>query len=296
MKNDSGKLIVVILWSKASKSKDVRTPTPGFSPSVPTVGSVAEHDMKGKRNVQNDKFKDFPAPPPRYPLRVPTVGSSTKFEGKGKKLMEVTSDHLAFCVFHLAVHSSSFSIHSLVSLSRITMADGKDFFKVVITNDHYEYILAKYEKRWVHDESMVGIVYNDLLERVNMKPKLVKEVIVISSDDDDLSTNEQITLIGDVPFSTTDDDSDDDDTDDDDTNDESYEEQHVKKQQFGSTSRVYRKIAMTGCVLFLRAHDAPTTSFGTPIKTQVKVTNCVLALKAINVASSSKHKMSRETC
>ncbi|GKD17405.1 hypothetical protein Tco_1206563, partial [Tanacetum coccineum] len=191
-------------------SKDVRTPA--LSPSVPTVGSVVEHDMKRKRNVQNDMFKDFPAPPPRYPLRVPTIGSFAKFEGKGKKLMEVT------------------------------------------------------------------------------------KVIVISSDDD-LSTNEQITLIGDVPFSNTDDDSDDDDSDDDDTNDESYEEQNVKKQQSGSTSRGYRKIAMTGCVLFLRARDAPTTSFGTPIKTQVKVTNCVLALKAvnapaINVASSSKHRRS----
>ncbi|GJY43443.1 hypothetical protein Tco_0431656 [Tanacetum coccineum] len=146
MKNDSGKLIVVILWSK-----DVQTPA--LSPSVPTVGSVAEHDMKGKRNVQNDKFKDFPAPPPRYPLRV-------------------------------------------------------------------------------HDNSMVGIVYNDLLERVNMKLEIVKEVIVISSDNDDLSTNEQITLIGDVSFSTIDDDSDDDDTDD-----ESYEEHHVNKQQSGSILR-----------------------------------------------------------
>ncbi|GJS17861.1 hypothetical protein Tco_0412333 [Tanacetum coccineum] len=223
--------------SRPSKSKDVRTPA--LSPSVPTVGSVAEHDMKGKRNVQNDKFKDFPAPPPRYPLRVPTIGSFAKFEGKGKKLMEVTSDHLVFCVLH-PVHSSSFSIHSLVSLSRIAMADRKDFSKVVITNDHYEYILAKYGKTWVHDDSMVGIVYNDLLERVNMKLEIVKEVIVISSDDDDLSTNEQITLTGDVPFSTTDDNSDDDDTDD-----ESYEEQHVKKQQFGLTSRGYRKIAMT---------------------------------------------------
>ncbi|GJS38080.1 hypothetical protein Tco_0536462 [Tanacetum coccineum] len=89
--------------SRPSKSKDVRTPAPGFSPSVPTVGSVAEHDMKGKINVQNDKSKDFPAPPPGYPLRVPTIGSSAKFEGKGKKLMEVTSDHLVFCVFHPVV-------------------------------------------------------------------------------------------------------------------------------------------------------------------------------------------------
>ncbi|GJZ60564.1 hypothetical protein Tco_0616380 [Tanacetum coccineum] len=117
------------------------------------------------------------------------------------------------------------------------------------------------------------------------------EVIVISLDDDDLSTDEQITLMGDVPFSTTDDDS-----DDDDTNDETYEEKHFKKQQSGLTSRGYRKIAMTRCVLFLRARDTPT--FGTHLKTQVKVTNCVLALKdvnapAINLGSSSKHRRSR---
>ncbi|GKF49858.1 hypothetical protein Tco_0143109, partial [Tanacetum coccineum] len=65
-----------------------------------------------------------------------------------------------------------------------------------------------------------------------MKTEIAKEVIVISSDGDDLSTDEQIKLMGDVPFSTTDDDSDDDDTDD-----ETYEEKHFKKQQFGSTSR-----------------------------------------------------------
>ncbi|GJY43446.1 hypothetical protein Tco_0431659 [Tanacetum coccineum] len=80
-----------------------------------------------------------------------------------------------------------------------------------------------------------------------MKLEIVKEVIVISSDNDDLSTNEQITLIGDVSFSTIDDDSDDDDTDD-----ESYEEHHVNKQQSGSI------------------------------------------LRAINVASSSKHRRSRK--
>ncbi|GJR55516.1 hypothetical protein Tco_1406037 [Tanacetum coccineum] len=82
------------LKSRPSKSKDVRTPAPGFALRVPTVGSVADHDMKGKRNVQNDKSKEFLAPPPRFPLRVPTVGSSAKYEGKGKKLLEVTSDHL----------------------------------------------------------------------------------------------------------------------------------------------------------------------------------------------------------
>ncbi|GJY67404.1 hypothetical protein Tco_0469642 [Tanacetum coccineum] len=42
--------------SKASKlrplkSKDVQTPAHGFALRVPIVGSVADHDMKGKRNV-----------------------------------------------------------------------------------------------------------------------------------------------------------------------------------------------------------------------------------------------------
>ncbi|GJR06631.1 hypothetical protein Tco_0529615 [Tanacetum coccineum] len=99
--------------------------------------------------------------------------------------------------------------------------------------------------------------------------------------------------MGDVPFSTTD------DNDDDDTHDESYEAQHVKKQQSASTSRGYWKIIMNGCVIFLRARDAPSTSFRKPIKMQVKVTNCVLALRAvnapyINVGSSSKHRRSRK--
>ncbi|GKC58927.1 hypothetical protein Tco_1086525, partial [Tanacetum coccineum] len=42
---------------------------------------------------------------------------------------------------------------------------------------------------------------------------------------------------------------------------------------------------MTGRVLFLRARDAPTAvdQYVTkPIKSQVKLTNCVLALRAVN--------------
>ncbi|GJT28406.1 hypothetical protein Tco_0908681, partial [Tanacetum coccineum] len=84
-------------------------------------------------------------------------------------------------------------------------------------------------------------------------------LIVISSDDDDLSTDEDIMLMGDIPFSTFDDD---------------------------HRSIHYSKISMTGCVLFLRARDAPTPPVDQyvrkPIKSQIKVTNCVLTLRAIN--------------
>ncbi|GKE01307.1 hypothetical protein Tco_1389290, partial [Tanacetum coccineum] len=37
--------------SRPSKSKDVQTPAHGFALRVPIVGSFADHDMKGKRNV-----------------------------------------------------------------------------------------------------------------------------------------------------------------------------------------------------------------------------------------------------
>ncbi|GJS56994.1 hypothetical protein Tco_0651778 [Tanacetum coccineum] len=80
------------LKSKPSKSKEDRTPAPGFTLTVPTVGSVADHDTKGKRNVQNDNSKEFLAPPPKFLIRVPTVRSSAEYESKGKKSLEVTSD------------------------------------------------------------------------------------------------------------------------------------------------------------------------------------------------------------
>ncbi|GJV74840.1 hypothetical protein Tco_1506424 [Tanacetum coccineum] len=82
------------------------------------------------------------------------------------------------------------------------------------------------------------------------------EVIVISSYDDDLSTDEEIVLMGDIPFST---------TNDDDTHDAPAPvDQYVKK----------------------------------PIKSQVKVTNCVLALRVVNaldmdVGSLSTKRKSR---
>ncbi|GJU04849.1 hypothetical protein Tco_1121279 [Tanacetum coccineum] len=101
---------------------------------------------------------------------------------------------------------------------------------------------------------------------------VAKEVIVISSND------EEIVLMGDISFSTTNDDSDDDES-----------------------SRRYRKISMTGYVLFLRARDAPTLVdqyVRKPIKSHVKLTNCVIALRDVNapnvdVGSLSTRRKSR---
>ncbi|GJX14704.1 hypothetical protein Tco_0206462 [Tanacetum coccineum] len=62
------------------------------------------------------------------------------------------------------------------------------------------------------------------------------DVIVISSSDEDISFDEEIMLMGDIPFSDTD------------------EEQ----PQGALTSRRYRTISMSGCVLLLRTRDAPT--------------------------------------
>nr|GEU80514.1 hypothetical protein [Tanacetum cinerariifolium] len=80
--------------------------------------------------------------------------------------------------------------------------------------------------------------------------------------------------MGDISFSTTDD-------------DESDEEQSQASSST-STSRRYKKISMTGCVLFLKARDAPTPvdqyvwKF---IKSQVKLTNCILALRVVNASN-----------
>ncbi|GJS38743.1 hypothetical protein Tco_0563786 [Tanacetum coccineum] len=83
---------ITVCKSKASKkrpsnSKQVPTLQPGFALPLSTVGSVADNEGKGKRNVLSDKSKEFPNPPPRFSLRVPSVGSSMDYEGKGKKIV-----------------------------------------------------------------------------------------------------------------------------------------------------------------------------------------------------------------
>ncbi|GKB34328.1 pelargonidin 3-O-(6-caffeoylglucoside) 5-O-(6-O-malonylglucoside) 4'''-malonyltransferase, partial [Tanacetum coccineum] len=107
---------------------------------------------------------------------------------------------------------------------------------------------------------MKNIVYLMDDARVYNEPKVAKEVIAISSNDENLSSDEEILLMCDIPLSDTDE-----------------EQPHAT-----STSIRYRKISMTGCVLFLRARDAPTPVnqyVRKPIKSQVKVTSCVLALR-----------------
>ncbi|GJS86191.1 hypothetical protein Tco_0752732 [Tanacetum coccineum] len=83
--------------SKASKkrhsnSKQVPTLQPGFALPLSTIGSVADNERKGKRNVRSDKSKEFPNPPPEFPFRVPIVGSSVDYEGKGKKIVGIEND------------------------------------------------------------------------------------------------------------------------------------------------------------------------------------------------------------
>ncbi|GJX72827.1 hypothetical protein Tco_0311422 [Tanacetum coccineum] len=102
--------------------------------------------------------------------------------------------------------------------------------------------------------------------------------------DEDLSSDEEIVLMGDVNFSNTDDDSD---------TSSAKEQPQVHQLQ---PLRRYRKIYTTGCVLFLRALNALVDQFvKKPIKSKVKLTNCILALRAPNtleVGSSSQKRKS----
>ncbi|GJZ00168.1 hypothetical protein Tco_0517597 [Tanacetum coccineum] len=88
----------------------------------------------------------------------------------------------------------------------------KDLSKVVLTDEVKDYFVDKYRTDWV---------------------------IVISFNDDDLSTDEEIMLMGDIPFSTTDDDSNDDDS-----------------------LRCYSQVKVTNCVLALRAVNTPDVDVG----------------------------------
>nr|GEV58055.1 hypothetical protein [Tanacetum cinerariifolium] len=92
------------------------------------------------------------------------------------------------------------------------MKDGKDWSKVVVIDELFDYVLAKYGKGWKNDDAIVNIIVDNLWKKSTINQRLQKlynaEVIVKSSNDDALSTDEQITLMADIPFSTTDDDSD----------------------------------------------------------------------------------------
>ncbi|GKC58000.1 hypothetical protein Tco_1085598, partial [Tanacetum coccineum] len=155
----------------------------------------------------------------------------------------------------------------------------KDWSKVILTDEVKYHVVDKYGMDWAYDEQKFDIILEDLWQKSNNEPKVaeVVEVIVISSNDDDLSTDEEIVLMGDIPFSATDDDSDD-----------------------NHSSKHYKKISMTRCVLFLRARAAPAPVdqyVWKRIKSQVKVTKCVLALRVVNapdvdVRSSSTRRKS----
>ncbi|GJU13534.1 proteasome subunit alpha type-5 [Tanacetum coccineum] len=160
------------------------------------------------------------------------------------------------------------------------MADSlkdKDWTKVVLTDKIMEYVIVKYEKNWKANDEMDDIILEDLRKKAYNEPEVAK-VIVISSSDEDLLSDEEIVLMGGVSLSYIDD-------------DDSAEEQ----PQVASTSRRYRKIFMTGCVLFLRAYNAPVDQYvKKPIKSKVKLINCILALRAPNApdvgSSNTKRK------
>nr|GEY49685.1 hypothetical protein [Tanacetum cinerariifolium] len=63
------------------------------------------------------------------------------------------------------------------------------------------------------------------------------------------------------------------------------------------TSRRYRKTSMTGCVLFLRAHDVPAPVdqyVKKPIKSHVKVALRAVIAPDVDVGSLSKNRKSRK--
>ncbi|GKB11428.1 hypothetical protein Tco_0845351, partial [Tanacetum coccineum] len=74
--------------------------------------------------------------------------------------------------------------------------------------------------------------------------------------------------------------------------DDSAEEQ----PQAASTSRCYEKITMTGCVLFLRAPNAPVYQYVKKlIKIKVKLTNCILTLRAHNAPDVGSLSIKRKS-
>ncbi|GJV62722.1 hypothetical protein Tco_1473550 [Tanacetum coccineum] len=87
-----GPYAYLLQWYDDGFDESVPTIQPGFVLPLSIVGSVADNEKKGKRNVCSDKSKEFLNPPPGFLLRVPIVGSFVDYEGKGKKLLELTSD------------------------------------------------------------------------------------------------------------------------------------------------------------------------------------------------------------
>ncbi|GJR29679.1 hypothetical protein Tco_1105911 [Tanacetum coccineum] len=131
----------------------------------------------------------------------------------------------------------------------------------------------------MYNDGLLDEILEDLWKKAYNEPELAKDF------DEDLSSDEEIVLMGDVNFSNTDDDCD---------TSSAKEQPRVHQLQ---PLRCYRKIYTTGCVLFLRALNALVDQFvKKPIKSKIKLTNCILALRAPNtldVGSSSQKRESK---
>ncbi|GKA63357.1 hypothetical protein Tco_0762963 [Tanacetum coccineum] len=86
-----------------------------------------------------------------------------------------------------------------------------------------EYVVDKYRRNWKEDGEIFDIILEDFWQKACNEPEVAK-VIVISFSDEDLSTDKKLVLIGDIPFST--------------INDDDIDEE---QSQAASTSRRYRK-------------------------------------------------------
>ncbi|GJZ62957.1 magnesium transporter MRS2-1-like protein, partial [Tanacetum coccineum] len=142
----------------------------------------------------------------------------------------------------------------------------------------YGVLVTVHRRNWKESDELVDMILEDMWQKAYNEPDVAK-VIVMSSIDEDLSADEEIVLRRHIILRHTD------------------EEQ----LQATSTSRCYRKGSMTGCVLFIRARDAPAQVdqyVRKPIKSLVTLISCVLALRAViapdvDVGSSSTNRMLR---
>ncbi|GKC87079.1 hypothetical protein Tco_1147728 [Tanacetum coccineum] len=76
----------------------------------------------------------------------------------------------------------------------------KDWSKVVITDEILEYVIDKYRRNLKENDEIVDIILEDLWQKTYNEPEVAK-VIVISTSNEDLSSDEEIVLMVDMPFS-----------------------------------------------------------------------------------------------
>nr|GEY86376.1 hypothetical protein [Tanacetum cinerariifolium] len=140
-----------------------------------------------------------------------------------------------------------------------------------------EYAFAKYRRNRKENGELVDEILEDLRKKAYNDLKVTKELIVISSSDEEIVVMGVSASCGssalDVSLSLS-----------------------LSRSSLSSTSTRYRKIFMTGCVFFLRAPNAPIEQVAKkPIKSKVKLTNYIIGLrapKAPDVGSSRRKRKS----